>query len=290
MKQLTHIRDGVKIAEYLLDVESAIIGRGTSAQVRLDENRIVSRQHAVVRKRSGIDQHVVEDLGGANGTFVNDFRIEVHILRPGDRIVLGEDTLRYDFATRNAVSLRPTPPPRSPIAGAIVDAAEATASSELEELPMDVVDVVDDLAEVREERRKQVEARAPVSDDGGEHTTVADKDDLELLLKLMTIKAKPHVAFCVEGRTPQLLPLGEPPIRIGHSDACAIRLPGFKWFGRVAATLVRQAGGWCLVPESPFWNPVLLPDGKLTRIRQLEEGDELTFKGATIVYHRGESR
>ena len=289
MKQLTHIKNGVKVAEYLLDVESAIIGRGTSAHVKLDENRIVSRQHAVVRRRTGLDQHVVEDLGGANGTAVNDFRIEVHILRPGDRIVLGEDTLRYDFATRNAVSLRPTPPPKSAIAG-IVDETEATASSEFEELPMDQVDVVDDLAEVREARQKQVEERAPVSDDGGEHTTVADKDDLERLLKLMTIKAKPHVALIREGRTPQLLPLGEPPIRVGHSDACGIRLPGSKWFGRVAATLVRQAAGWCLVPEATFWNPVHFGGAKLTRIRQLEEGDEFTFKGAVLVYHKGESR
>lgn len=290
MKQLTHIQDGVKVGEYLLDVESAIIGRGSSAHVRLDENRIVSRQHAVVRKRSGLEQHVVEDLGGANGTFVNDYRIEVHILRPGDRIVLGEDTLRYDFATRNAVSLRPTPPPKSAIAGVVVDATEATASSELEELPMDVVDVVDDLAEVREERRRQTEARAPVLDDGGEHTTVADKNDLERLLKLMLIKAKPHLVMRQEGLSERLLPLGDPPIRIGHSDACAVRLPGFKIMGRVAATLVKQAGGWCLVPEAAFWNPVRLGDGKLTRIRQLEEGDELSFKGAVIVYHRGESR
>lgn len=287
MKQLTHIQDGVKVGEYLLDVESAIIGRGASAQVRLDENRIVSRQHAVVRRRSGLEQHVVEDLGGANGTFVNDYRIEVHILRPGDRIVLGEDTLRYDFATRNAVSLRPTPPPR---ADSPVDITDPTASSELEELPMTQVDLVDDLAEVREERRRQAEAGVPFGEDGGERTTVADKTDLERLLREMMIKAKPHVVMWAETGAEQLLPLDAPPIRVGHSAACAIRLPGFKIMGRVAATLVQQAGGWCLVPESPFWNPVRLGDGKLTRIRQLEQDDELVFRGAVLVYHRGESR
>jgi hypothetical protein len=287
MKQLTHIRDGVKVGEYLLDVDSAILGRGTSAQVRLDENRIVSRQHAVVRRRTGVDQHVVEDLGGANGTFVNDFRIEVHILRPGDRIVLGEDTLRYDFATRNAVSLRATPPPRE---GGLADLSEATASAELEELPMAQLDVVDDLAEVREERRRQVEAGVVPGGDQGEHTRVADKHDLERLLALMVIKAKPHFVLRIEGRPDELIPLGQPPVRVGHSAACAIRLPGFKIMGRVAATLVQQAGGWCLVPESTFWNPVVLGDGKLTRIRQLEEGDELQFRGGVLFYHRGEAR
>ena len=287
MKQLTHIRDGVKVGEYLLDVDSAIVGRGSSAQVRLDENRIVSRQHAVVRRRTGVDQHVVEDLGGANGTFVNDYRIEVHILRPGDRIVLGEDTLRYDFATRNAVSLRPTPPPRG---GGSLDATEATASAELEELPMAQLDVVDDLAEVREERRRQAETGLPFGEDRGEHTTVASKDDIERLLRTMTIKAKPHLLLRSDGSPEQLLTLGEPPIRIGYSAACTIRLPGFKIMGRIAATLVQQAGGWCLVPESPFWSPVLIADGKLTRIRQLEDGDELQLRGATLVYNRGESR
>jgi hypothetical protein len=281
MKQLTHLREGKKVAEYLLDVEQVIVGRGTSAGIRLDDNGVVSRQHAVVRRRSGVDQHVVEDLGGANGTFVNGFQVEVHILRPGDRIVLGEDTLRYDFATRNAVSLRPKPPPK--------EEAEQpyTGSAEFEELSMEAVDVVEDLAEIREEKKAGVISFA---EESGERTTVADKDDLERLLALMTIKAKPHLVLVRDGGRAELFALKDPPVKVGHAAGCAIQLSGFKIFGRVAATLVQQAGGWCMVPESPTWTPVLMGEDKLTRIRQLQEGDSFVVAGVALTYHKGEAR
>ncbi len=240
MKQFTHLRDGRKVAEYLIDVGAAIIGRGRSAQIRLDDNKIVSRQHCVVRQRQGVDQHVVEDLGGANGTFVNGYRIEVHILRPGDRIVLGEDTLRYDFASRTAVTLRDEPPPRDILPGA-TDPTLATDSMEFEEISMDAVDVVNDLAEVREVKKQRIESG--MHDDSGERTTVAGKDELERLLAEMSVKKGPH--FVVrDGDETSLVPLpSEGPVHIGHSDDCVVRLPGWKLFGRLAASMVHQAGG-----------------------------------------------
>ena len=156
------------------------------------------------------------------------------------RIVLGEDTLRYDFASRTAVTLRDEPPPRDILPGA-TDPTLATDSMEFEEISMDAVDVVNDLAEVREVKKQRIESG--MHDDSGERTTVAGKDELERLLAEMSVKKGPH--FVVrDGDETSLVPLpSEGPVHIGHSDDCVVRLPGWKLFGRLAASMVHQAGG-----------------------------------------------
>lgn len=53
----------------------------------------ISRQHAHVVKREG--HYWIEDLGSANGTFVNDLRVfRPEVLQPGDEIRLGQTTLQ----------------------------------------------------------------------------------------------------------------------------------------------------------------------------------------------------
>ncbi len=289
MKQLTHLRDGKKVAEYLLDVADAIVGRGRAAQIRLDDNQLASRQHCVVRRRDGApDHHTVEDLGGANGTFVNGYKVEVHILRPGDRIVIGDDTLRYDFSTRNAISLRPTPSPKSDLEREIFDPS-ATDSQEFEELDLASVSVISDLSDLREAKKDQgstAETLPPVDDvatAGAERTAVASKGDIERLLAEAKLKSKPYLL--VDGA---IVPLENPPVTVGHRAGCRVRLEGFKLLGRLSGEFVEQAGGWCIVPESPFWAPIWMGEDKLQRIRQLRDGDELEIAGTTIVYRKGE--
>lgn len=284
--QLTLLRGGRKVAEYRIDLPDVIVGRGRSAHIRLDDNSMVSRQHAVVRRRG--EGHVVEDLGGANGTWVNGAQVDVHILRPGDHIVLGDDTLRYDFAVAGAQSLRAlSTPPAADQTGVTGDELEA-----IPELGEENLGSAEELADLREHRREA--APPPMMPGGlegsGERTAVASKDQLERLLAELTLKQGPHVIL--KGSQPiEIVPLGEGPVRIGHTDDCAIRLPGTRWFfGKVAATLVKQTGGWCVVPESPFWNPVSLNKHPLSKIRQLEEGDVLVFKTAAWTFSRGEQR
>ncbi len=290
MKQLTHLRDGRKTAEYLLDLSAVIIGRGQSATLRLDDNRQVSRQHAVIRLDSKSGEYVLEDIGGANGTFVNGQQVESYILRPGDHIVLGRDTLRFDFATRLAISLKERLAEDDDAEvetrghGAISDEAVLQSISE------DNIDPADSLAAVREERLlSRTEPPADAGEVRFEHTTVAGEDEVKRQLAEMMLKAEPHVVLRVGG-TEELIALKNPPVLVGHTAACAIRLPGRRFFGKIAASLVQQSGGWCLVPESPFWSPVLLDDQKIERIRRLEAGDWLYLRGAELVYSAGEDR
>ena len=72
-------------------VNRCVIGRSGTADVHLT-NDDVSRQHALLWREAGTIWMV--DLGSANGTFVNEERLDdVMDLLDGDRITLGETTL-----------------------------------------------------------------------------------------------------------------------------------------------------------------------------------------------------
>jgi pSer/pThr/pTyr-binding forkhead associated (FHA) protein len=68
------------------------IGRGLTAELRLDEGS-VSRRHAIlVESSAGV--RLLDDRS-SNGTFVNGRRITQADLRDGDVMVLGRVVLRY---------------------------------------------------------------------------------------------------------------------------------------------------------------------------------------------------
>jgi len=95
----------------------AVIGRGTDAQLAIDDVA-VSRYHArIASRREGF---VIEDLESTNGLFVNGVRTTEHTLHDGDRIQIGTTTILkfcfqddveadyqrqlYDSATRDALT------------------------------------------------------------------------------------------------------------------------------------------------------------------------------------------
>lgn len=82
-----------------LTTGSTLIGRSTKADLQLDDDG-VSRRHA---KLAIGDEGVVNliDLDSTNGTFLNGARIDLAIVREGDRIQIGPDvTLRHLYRTR----------------------------------------------------------------------------------------------------------------------------------------------------------------------------------------------
>lgn len=83
-----------------------LVGRGPYNHVVIDDPR-VSRQHAKISPEDG--EHVVHDLGSANGTFVNDEAVKRHKLVPGDVVRFGP--FRFKFELEGEVS-KSMPPPR----------------------------------------------------------------------------------------------------------------------------------------------------------------------------------
>jgi pSer/pThr/pTyr-binding forkhead associated (FHA) protein len=80
--------------EVHLPVQAAVtrIGRGMSADVRLDDPT-VSRRHALVAQRDG--ECVLLDDRSMNGTWLNGERIQEARLQHGDLIELGAVRLRF---------------------------------------------------------------------------------------------------------------------------------------------------------------------------------------------------
>lgn len=69
------------------------IGRAAACSLTLDDT-YVSQQHASIVRRD--QEHLVEDRGSTNGTFVNREQIRgAVVLRPGDRVQIGSTVLEF---------------------------------------------------------------------------------------------------------------------------------------------------------------------------------------------------
>ena len=71
------------------------LGRENDNDVILDDPA-TSRHHAEIVFRDG--SYVVTDLRSANGTFVNDQRVDQRALADGDLIRLGQNVVRFSIA------------------------------------------------------------------------------------------------------------------------------------------------------------------------------------------------
>ncbi len=70
------------------------VGRDPAREVALTNDTTISRRHAHIAMENG--QHVVYDDGSSNGTFVNNVRISVQALAPGDVVQFGSSRFRYE--------------------------------------------------------------------------------------------------------------------------------------------------------------------------------------------------
>ncbi|MBV9915033.1 MAG: FHA domain-containing protein [Solirubrobacterales bacterium] len=103
--------------------DELIVGRSASGEGQLSDDPELSRRHARFARDAG-GRLVVEDLGSANGTFVNGERVRGrHSLRVGDVIRVGATTLRVSVAGQAPAALAgerepnarpPSPAPASP--------------------------------------------------------------------------------------------------------------------------------------------------------------------------------
>ncbi len=69
------------------------IGRDPTNNIQLLDSE-VSREHAAITSDDGVRFHV-RDLGSSNGTDVNNSRIYEHVLRSGDRMLIGQTLMIY---------------------------------------------------------------------------------------------------------------------------------------------------------------------------------------------------
>jgi len=92
------------LKEIQLDLSQLTIGRKSDNDLVID-NPAVSGHHAKITELHGA--FVLEDLGSASGTIVNDHKIIRQQLKSGDRVMIGKHVLDY----HDEVKHHPAPPP-----------------------------------------------------------------------------------------------------------------------------------------------------------------------------------
>jgi diguanylate cyclase (GGDEF)-like protein len=76
---------------FSLDSAEHVIGRGTEADIWIEDSGL-SRKHArVIRRDDGV--YAIEDMGSTNGTFIGSRRVDFCDLQTGDRVQLGPNTI-----------------------------------------------------------------------------------------------------------------------------------------------------------------------------------------------------
>ena len=74
--------------------EGAVLGRGETAEIRLDDP-YASARHAQLVMQAGVV--VLEDLGSTNGTYLNEERLQGPApLHSGDRVRIGDSEFTYE--------------------------------------------------------------------------------------------------------------------------------------------------------------------------------------------------
>jgi pSer/pThr/pTyr-binding forkhead associated (FHA) protein len=157
---LLEIVEGSSAGRQLALDRRIVIGRAADADLVLDDAE-VSRQHASVTPASDRSA-VVEDLGSANGTFIN--RNELHgpaRLDPGDELLLGVTLI--EVRSREQVAAQPSavrsiPPalaaaPRTP---RYVDRERAHADAAPESAGVGATPALEKYLDVRVRRRAQL--------------------------------------------------------------------------------------------------------------------------------------
>src|SRR5262249_44664710 len=76
----------------LSPTETVYVGRGLECAIRTDDG-MVSRRHSQIRMEGG--RFVVEDLGSANGTLLNNTRVQKQALGHADVIQCGSLMIRF---------------------------------------------------------------------------------------------------------------------------------------------------------------------------------------------------
>ena len=105
MIYLTVIRDGNTQKEYILDKEVVTIGRAPESDICID-NIGVSSNHAKITSANLL----LEDIGSANGTYVNDQKVQSQTLENGDVIKVGKFEIRFFHSKPTQDNSQPQPP------------------------------------------------------------------------------------------------------------------------------------------------------------------------------------
>jgi pSer/pThr/pTyr-binding forkhead associated (FHA) protein len=82
------------------DQDEITIGRNADNDIQID-SMAISGHHAKLADAEGF--YYIEELGRTNGTFVNEERINKHVLKENDEISIGKHMLIISFKKRSGI-------------------------------------------------------------------------------------------------------------------------------------------------------------------------------------------
>jgi len=130
---------GAALGRQLRLGEELVIGRAVDGEGRLSEDLELSRRHARIA-RDDTGRLRIEDLGSANGTFVNGERIrESKVLSVGDSVRIGSTTLELVDVAGRLVPSAPAESPPAPVVAPPAPIAEQPAPAVPRPAPSPVV-------------------------------------------------------------------------------------------------------------------------------------------------------
>src|SRR5215467_306470 len=92
----------------LSPTETVYVGRGLECAIRTDDG-MVSRRHSQIRMENG--RFVIEDLGSANGVYLNNVRIQKQALSNTDIVQCGSLMIRFVDEAPPPQQMPSQPPP-----------------------------------------------------------------------------------------------------------------------------------------------------------------------------------
>lgn len=227
--------------EYPLLNPIVAVGRSPTNDIHI-ENLAVSRNHAQI-VRNG-DQYILEDLNSNNGTFVNGVRVQSHVLKDGDNILLGKHILQ--FFAKGGEELSPV---FGPVTGGDSDDNETemtimTASRPRAAAPPAAV------------------AAAAASQAGAPPPTPPSTGVLHVLQG--------------SGLDRKSYTLTSPATVIGKGDAAEIRLSGF--LTPIVAAVINLRGDSYYITPAKGWIKPSLNGAKLKEQTKLNDGDQIEVR------------
>jgi ABC-type multidrug transport system ATPase subunit/pSer/pThr/pTyr-binding forkhead associated (FHA) protein len=249
---------------FTIGPKGLIIGRDpTNAQVVIADDE-VSRLHAWVGWNDQ-GEVVIRDRNSANGTFVNNVRIQEKILRPTDEISLGSGR-RNVFHVETAQPAAPPPPPAAPVVGVTARVEPTMPKAAAVPGGTSVISA----AEIAAAQQQQ---------DQGIASTVA--------IKLTDMVARPHVELIVDKYAVKSVDIPDAGLKVGREPSCSLQIEHPAISGTHAEFATK---GIKVILTDRSTNGTFVNGRRVANTVELHDGDYITFgryAGKSLIFKSG---
>ncbi len=254
------------LKEIHLDRPHLTIGRKPDNDLVID-NQAVSGYHARITEVQGA--FVLEDLGSATGTFVNDQKVARQQLKPADRVTIGRHVLVYHDEVKAPPAATPPPKPAD---------ADRMGGPEPSEQP----------ARPQEAQNSSPAPPEPAPADRPTNPTPPARQESpqeeERPVEISKPKKRVGVLQIVEGHTDRKhYQLAGRLAIIGSQDGATVRLKG--WFAPKTAALISRRNEEYSVSLSKEGKHVLLNGLPVQGRADLKDGDLLEVAGVKMYFY-----